>query len=44
MQVGDPFTEKILLEACCIGAKGLAFMQRLGANVVSHVTQVGDRP
>jgi len=32
------------IEACCIGAKGLAFMQRLGANVVSHVTQVGDRP
>jgi F-type H+-transporting ATPase subunit gamma len=32
------------IEACCIGAKGFAFMQRLGANVVSQVTQVGDRP
>jgi len=32
------------VEACCIGAKGLGFMQRLGANVVSHVTQIGDRP
>lgn len=32
------------IEACCIGAKGLTFMQRLGANVVSHVTQTGDRP
>ena len=32
------------IEACCIGAKGLAFMQRLGANIVSHVTQIGDRP
>jgi len=32
------------IEACCIGAKGLAFMQRLGANVISHVTQIGDRP
>ena len=32
------------IEACCIGAKGLAFMQRLGANVLSHVTQIGDRP
>ena len=31
-------------EVCCIGAKGLGFMQRLGANVVSHVTQLGDRP
>ncbi len=32
------------IEVCCIGAKGLAFMQRLGANIVSHVTQIGDRP
>jgi F-type H+-transporting ATPase subunit gamma len=32
------------VEACCIGTKGLGFMQRLGANVVSHVTQIGDRP
>ncbi len=31
-------------EVCCIGNKGLGFMQRLGANVVSHVTQLGDRP
>ncbi len=27
-----------------IGNKGLAFMQRLGANVVSQVTHLGDRP
>jgi F-type H+-transporting ATPase subunit gamma len=32
------------IEACCIGNKGLGFMQRLGANVVSQVTQLGDRP
>jgi F-type H+-transporting ATPase subunit gamma len=32
------------IDACCIGNKGFAFMQRLGANVVSHVTQLGDRP
>ncbi|MCC7549712.1 MAG: F0F1 ATP synthase subunit gamma [Burkholderiales bacterium] len=32
------------VEVCAIGAKGLGFMQRLGANVVSHVTQLGDRP
>ncbi len=31
-------------EVCCIGNKGLGFMQRLGATVVSHVTQLGDRP
>jgi F-type H+-transporting ATPase subunit gamma len=31
-------------DVCCIGNKGLGFMQRLGANVVSHVTQLGDRP
>jgi F-type H+-transporting ATPase subunit gamma len=27
-----------------IGNKGLGFMQRLGANVVSHIVQIGDRP
>jgi F-type H+-transporting ATPase subunit gamma len=28
----------------CIGNKGLGFMQRLGAKVVSHVTHLGDTP
>src|SRR5262245_54791891 len=32
------------LEVCALGGKGLGFMQRLGANVVSHVVQLGDRP
>ncbi|MCL2162528.1 MAG: F0F1 ATP synthase subunit gamma [Betaproteobacteria bacterium] len=32
------------IRACCIGNKGLGFMQRLGGNVVSHVVQLGDRP
>jgi F-type H+-transporting ATPase subunit gamma len=32
------------LEVSAIGNKGLGFMQRLGANVVSHVTGLGDRP
>src|SRR2546425_3010813 len=32
------------IEVCAIGTKGLGFMQRLGANVVSHVVQLGDRP
>ena len=28
----------------CIGNKGLGFMQRLGAKVVSHITHIGDTP
>jgi F-type H+-transporting ATPase subunit gamma len=32
------------IEVCAIGNKGLGFMQRLNAQVVSHVTGLGDRP
>jgi len=32
------------IEVCALGNKGLGFMQRLGAKVVSQVTQLGDRP
>ena len=32
------------IDVCCIGNKGFGFMQRLGANVVSHAIQIGDRP
>jgi F-type H+-transporting ATPase subunit gamma len=32
------------IEVCCLGNKGLGFMQRLGANIVSQVVQLGDRP
>ena len=32
------------IKACCIGNKGLGFMQRIGAKVVSKVTQMGDTP
>jgi F-type H+-transporting ATPase subunit gamma len=32
------------IEVCAIGNKGLGFMQRLGATVVSQVTQLADRP
>ena len=32
------------IEVCALGNKGLSFMQRLGANVVSHAVQLGDRP
>ena len=32
------------IDACAIGNKALGFMQRLGADIVSQVTQLGDRP
>jgi F-type H+-transporting ATPase subunit gamma len=32
------------IEACAIGNKGLGFMQRIGANVSSQVTGMGDAP
>ncbi|MBE0474994.1 F0F1 ATP synthase subunit gamma [Rhodoferax sp.] len=31
-------------QAVAIGNKGLGFLNRIGANVVAHVTQLGDRP
>jgi len=31
-------------QAVAIGNKGLGFLNRIGAKVVSHVTQLGDRP
>lgn len=31
-------------DVCCIGNKGLGFMQRLHANIVSQVTALGDTP
>ena len=37
-------TEGEDIEACAIGGKGLGFLQRLGVNVVSQVTGLGDRP
>ncbi len=32
------------IDVCCIGNKGLGFMQRLGANIVSQADTLGDRP
>ncbi|MCK6409940.1 MAG: F0F1 ATP synthase subunit gamma, partial [Thauera sp.] len=32
------------IRACAIGNKGFGFMQRMGAKVVSNVTQLGDTP
>ena len=37
-------TEGEEIEVCALGNKGLGFMQRLGAKVVSHAVQLGDRP
>ena len=34
----------IEVDYCAIGNKGLGFLSRLGANVVSQVVQLGDRP
>src|SRR5688572_25893249 len=32
------------IDVCAIGNKGFGFLQRLGANIVSHAVQIGDRP
>jgi F-type H+-transporting ATPase subunit gamma len=32
------------VQVTAIGAKGFGFMQRMGATIVSHLVQVGDRP
>ena len=37
-------TEGEEVDVCCIGNKGFGFMQRLGANIVAHAIQLGDRP
>ena len=37
-------SQGIKAEAVAIGNKGLGFLNRIGARVVSHATQLGDRP
>ena len=37
-------TEGEEIDVCCIGGKGLGFMQRLGANIISQAIALGDRP
>jgi F-type H+-transporting ATPase subunit gamma len=32
------------IDACALGTRGLAFLQRLGANIVSQLIGIGDRP
>ena len=34
----------VAVQAVAIGTKGFGFLNRIGAKVVSHVTQLGDRP
>ncbi len=36
--------QKLEVDVCVIGNKGLGFMQRLGANVASQLTGLGDTP
>ena len=36
--------KKTTLEICTIGGKGFGFMKRLGANIVSHTSHLGDTP
>jgi F-type H+-transporting ATPase subunit gamma len=36
--------EGVKAETVAIGGKGLGFLHRIGAKVVSHVTQLGERP
>ena len=40
----DLQSEGVSTEAVAIGNKGLGFLNRVGAKVVSHVTQLGDTP
>ncbi len=40
----DLQSEGVATEAVAIGNKGLGFLNRVGAKVVSHVTQLGDKP
>jgi F-type H+-transporting ATPase subunit gamma len=32
------------IDVCAVGNKGFGFLQRLGANIVSHAIQLGDKP
>lgn len=36
--------QKMALEVCAIGGKGLSFLRRMGANVVSYAVALGDTP
>ncbi|MBI3569575.1 MAG: F0F1 ATP synthase subunit gamma [Gammaproteobacteria bacterium] len=36
--------KKTTIEICTIGGKGFGFMKRIGANIVSHTSHLGDTP
>ena len=36
--------KKTSIDVCTIGGKGFSFMKRVGANMVSHVSHLGDTP
>ena len=36
--------QKMALEVCAIGGKGLGFLRRVGANIVSYAVALGDTP
>src|SRR4030067_3060832 len=36
--------KKTNIEICTIGGKGFGFMKRLGSNIVSHTSHLGDTP
>ncbi len=43
-KVKDLSSQNVQILATAIGNKGLGFLQRLNANVISHYVQIGDRP
>lgn len=43
-QLRDVQSNGMTTQAVAIGNKGLGFLNRIGAKVVAHVTQLGDRP
>ena len=40
----DQQSQGVSVQAVAVGNKGLGFLNRIGANVVAQVTQLGDRP
>lgn len=43
-KIKDAESQNIKTLNTCIGSKGFAFMQRIGAKIVSHITGIGDTP
>ncbi len=43
-KIKETESKNIQTLSTCIGSKGFAFMQRIGAKIVSHLTAIGDTP